>query len=390
MVEDSHISVRIERIWTDGLPSGDGVRMLRLEPVLWLSGLDRRMKPVEGESLGMKSAKSSWLRLSAAMLIVLAPTLAVAQSCTTQAKLNGLVRSSVADAALALALDVKADSVAKLKSEAIEEYAANFTAATALIDHTAAKLGGDTLQVTQVYLLDARTRKSTDQGDAEFNCPLADSTAETDFAISGLPPGMYAFVMVEATGNNAWLVSMLLRQDTGHWKLAGLYPHARKAEGHDGLWYWTKAREAAKGNQLWYAWLLYGEADQLLRPANFVGTTNLDKLHSEQRAATPPELADGISAENPLVLKGANGAQFRLTSVSSEGSEDGSRLNLVLHYVPDASLAGPQAMAQNAAAAGALLNAHKELRDGFDSVIVIADVKGQSPFVTEQKIDEIH
>jgi hypothetical protein len=385
------MSVRIERIWTDGLPSGGVVRMLRLEPVLRLGGSDRGKRLVEGVSSGMKSAKSGWLKMGAAMAVVLMPALAVAQSCTTQAKLNGLVRTSVADAAMALALDVKADSVAKLKAEAIEEYAANFTAANALIDHTAAKLGGDTLQVTQVYLLDARNRKSTDQGDAEFNCPLADSTAETDFSISGLPPGMYAFVMVEGTGNNAWLISMLLRQDAGHWKLAGLYPHARKAEGHDGVWYWTKAREAAKANQIWYAWLLYGEADQLLRPANFVGTTNLDKLHSEQRTATPPELADGISAENPLVLKGAGAAQFRLTSVSSEGSEDGSRLNLVLHYVPDAALVGgPQAMAQNAAAAGALLNAHKELRDGFDSVIVIAEVKGQSPFVTEQKIDEIH
>ncbi len=346
------------------------------------------MRLVEGESSGMKSG---WLKLGLAVLVVLTPTLAAGQSCTTQAKLNGLVRSSLADAALALALDVKADNVAKLKSEAIEEYAASFSAATALIDRTAAKIGGDTLQVTQLYLLDARNRKSADQGDADFSCPLADSTAETDFSISGLPPGMYAFVMVEANGSNAWLVSMLLRQDAGHWKLAGLYPHPRKAEGHDGLWYWTKAREAAKANQLWSAWLLYGEADQLLRPANFVGTTNLDKLHSEQRAATPPELADGIGMENPLVLKGASGAQIRLTSVSSEGSEDGSRLNLVLHYVPDAALAGgPQAMAQNAAAGGALLNAHKELRDGFDGVIVIADVKGQSPFVTEQKIDEIH
>ena len=353
------------------------------------------MRRVESERSGDGCVRRGWTvsgwMLAGVMLAVLGPSKAVAQSCTTQAKMNALLRSSLADAAMSLATDVKNASVAKLKSEAIDEYASSFTAASSLIENTAGQISGDTLQVTQIYVLDARNRKSADQGDADFSCPLTGSSSETDFSIAGLPPGMYAFVMVEATGAKPWLVSMLLRQETGHWKLAGLYPHARTAAGEGGLWYWKKARYAAKANQLWYAWLLYAEADELLRPSNFTTSTDLDKLQSEQRSATPSELADGISENHPLLIKGADGTQYRVTSLGSEGSEDGKRVNVVMHYTGDVLAAAvAQEMAKNASAAAALVDAHKELRQGFDGVIVVADVQGRAPFVTEQKMNEIH
>ncbi len=322
---------------------------------------------------------------------MLAPLGIAAQSCTTQAKMSGQLRGSLADAAFAFGTDVKAGNAAKLQAEAIAEYAQSFTAATTLIADTAEKIKGDQLHVSQVYVLDASNRKSTDTGDADFSCPLVGSASETDFSISGLPPGMYGFAMVEATGERPWLLSMLVRQDAGKWKLAGLYPHARTAADHDGLWFWNAARDQAKSKQLWRSWLLYGMADHLLRPANFVGSSNLDKLSTERTAATPSELAGGISAESPLVVKSATGAQVKVSSLSCEGSDDGKRLNLVIHLLGDPTVTDPAAeMTQNSAAASALLNAHAELRQGFDGVTVISDVPGRAPFVTEQKIGEIH
>jgi hypothetical protein len=210
---------------------------------------------------------------------------------------------------------------------------------------------------------------------------------------------MYGFAMVEATGDRPWLLSFLLRQDDGAWKLAGFYSHARTAAGHDGLWFWTSARDRAKAKQLWFAWLLYGEADALLRPATFASSTNLDKLRSEQHAATPPELTSGIGAEVPLVVKAdaaatpqaASTAEYRFTAILSEGSEDGKRLNLVLHLRADDGAADAASQtARNQAAASALLNAHKELRQGFDGVIVIAEKTGSNSFVTEQRMSEVH
>ena len=196
--------------------------------------------------------------------------------------------------------------------------------------------------------------------------------------------------MVEGQGGaRPWLVSVLLRKDGSAWKMAGLYTHARSAAGHDGIWYWNAARDDVKAKQPWLAWLLYGEADSLLRPTNFVSSTNLDKLLGEQHDTLPAELSDGLGPDTPMVVKGADGTEYRFTSVSAEGSEDGERLNLILHLKVE-PLADPvAARARNTAAAKAFLDAHKELRSGFDGVLVFADAAGSAPFATEQKTSEI-
>jgi hypothetical protein len=45
--------------------------------------------------------------------------------------------------------------------------------------------------------------------------------------------------------------------------------------------------------------------------------------------------------------------------------------------------------ARNLAAARALLDAHPELRTGFASVLVITEVSGQNPFVTEHTLSTV-
>jgi hypothetical protein len=199
---------------------------------------------------------------------------------------------------------------------------------------------------------------------------------------------MYAFAMVEATGGKPWLLSMLLRQEGLSWKLAGFYPRARLAAGRDGLSYWTAARDEAKDGKPWLAWLSYGEADELLRPANFVTSTNLDRLRSERRGAAPKELAEGIGNDAPLVVA-AGADTFRFTSLASAGSDDGAHLNLLVHLRADSTLDAAAAKARNLAAAKELLTAHKELRSGFDSVLVFADASNQTAVLTQVKMAEI-
>ena len=175
---------------------------------------------------------------------------------------------------------------------------------------------------------------------------------------------------------------MLLVQQGSAWKMAGFYPHPRTAAGHDGLWYWTTARADAKAGKKWRAWVLYGQADQLLRPANFVTSTHLDQLRTERRNSAPGELSEGISAENPLVIKGKAGAEFHLTSLGSLATDDGKGVDLVVRYRADAALGNDAARARNVAAAAALLAAHPELREGFSDVSVFAEMAGQPPFAT--------
>jgi hypothetical protein len=328
--------------------------------------------------------------IAAGFLLACAGTV-VAQNCTTQSKLSVDARSGLSDAGLTLGTQVKAGNAAALQASAIAEYASNFGSTQTLVADTAAKLSGDSLKVTQVYLLDGRNRKAGDNSDADFSCGFSGVRGETDFSISGLPPGLYGFLMVEASGDKPWLLSFLVRQEGGKWKLAGFYPHARLAAGHDGLWFWKSARDDAKANEPWVSWLMYGQADELLRPANFATSSNLDTLRTEQRSVAPSGLADGIGQQTPLVVKGAGGAEFRFTGIGSAGSDDGKRLNLVLHLQgePDVTIATAES-ARNTAAASAMLNAYKELRAGFDGVTVIAETSGRAPFVTQQPISEIH
>jgi hypothetical protein len=195
--------------------------------------------------------------------------------------------------------------------------------------------------------------------------------------------------LVEATGDRPWLLAFLLQQQGGAWKMAGFYPHPRTAAGHDGLYYWTAARADAKDGKKWIAWVLYGQADQLLRPANFVSSTHLEQLRTERHNNAPGELSDGISAETPLVVKAKDGTEFHFTDIGSAGTDDGKGLSLIVHYKADPLPDPAAARARNTAAAKALFDAHPELRQDFTGVSVFAESPGQQPFVTEQVIGEL-
>ena len=322
----------------------------------------------------------------AALACALAFTLpGKAEVCTTQAKMAPALRDTLSDAALMLAAAVQANDSPKIRAATLPEYAADFSGSEFLIRSTANRIGQENLRVSAIYNLDATARPANAKGDAEFACPLSGTALEVDFSIPGLPPGNYGFVMVEASGGpQPWLLSFLLRKDGAVWKMAGFYPHARMTAGHDGLWYWTAARAAAKAKQPWAAWLLYGEANALLRPAAFVQSSHLEKLQTEQRGAAPPELSNGVSKETPLVVKGLNGAEFHFTGLSTDRSDDGTRANVILR-IRAASADAAEVRVANEAAAAAFVTAHPEVRKDFQAVWVFADTDTQQPFVMTQR-----
>ena len=298
-------------------------------------------------------------------------------------------RTEIGNAAYALASAVLAGDAARVRSATVAQYAGDFSQSAYLIQSTSGRIAGDSLAVTQAYLLDNSARPAGGNGEAEFACPLTGTVSETDFAIPGLPAGRFAFAMVEATGASPWLLAFLLEQEGGAWKMAGFYPHERAVAGHDGVWYWTAARADAKGDKPWLAWVLYGEADQLLRPAAFVSSGNLEKLLGEQRTAAPEPLSNGINAGAPLPLVGLNGTEFQVTSLAGQSGDGAKTLNLVMHIKGQSGLAGEAAAARNVAAATALLTAHAELRQGFSNIWVVADTPGSNPLVVQRPISEI-
>lgn len=321
-----------------------------------------------------------------------------AETCTTQSGMAPAERDGVADAARNLATMVQTNNAAGLRTVAVAEIVKEFGGLQYLVSSTAPKLAGGVATVDQVYLLDATTLKKNPDGtaaEAQFFCSLNRSTMEAEFLIPALPPGKYAFAMVTVAaapgaGKPApWRLSFLLRQEQGKWLLAGFYPHAMTAAGHDGLWYWTQARQMVIAKQPWNAWLYYQAAEKLLQPADFVNSTHLDKLRTEAQSTAPPALSEGVSVDAPLVVKGAAGAEYHFTELGVDDSLGQASLDIEAHLQVAAAADPMTARKQNNDASAALLAAYPEMRKPFHGVWIYAEVPGQNPFATEQPMSDI-
>jgi hypothetical protein len=290
---------------------------------------------------------------------------------------------------------------------------------SALVASTAPKVNGAQFSIDQLYILDATNLKTLGDGtnqDAQFFCTLNKSPAEADFLIPALPPGRYAFAIATAPGTTPWRLSFLLRQSgtgPGLWAMAGFYPKELTAAGHDGIWYWTRARDLVKAKQPWTAYLYYQEAETLLQPVGFLVSTHLEKLRKEAASNAPPALSEGISATTPLVVKGAQSAEYRFTALTTDDSLGGDKIDIVVHLAPeppadtstapaagttagkkDPAKSSPQPPVspreRNSGAMAALVDAFPELRTSFHGVWVFADETGKNPFVTEEPMSNIH
>jgi hypothetical protein len=330
----------------------------------------------------------------AALAASVCMTAACAETCTTQSAMTPAERTSLADAARSLALKVQADDLTGLRGALTPELTKDAAAFEYLVGNTSTKLTGGPPVVEEIYTLDATNLKKNTDGsapDAQFFCSLNNTTSEVQFTIPALPPGKYGFAIVTfaPASGKPWRLSFLLREDAGRWLMAGFYPSAMTAAGHDGLWYWTEARQMTKQKLPWVAWLYYQQAERLLTPAGFVLSTHLDKLHTEAAGAAPPVLAEGISADTPLVVKAADGTEYRFTGLGVDDSLGQSSVDVAAHMKADPISDPVAARKRNDAAAAALVAAYPELRKPFHGVWIYAETAGQPPFATEQPMADI-
>ncbi len=374
------------------------------------------MKILSTDQHARPGCKSRWpIALSVLVLILLAVTGSQAEVCTTQSQMSTFDKDAIVATVRQLAALVQANDAAGLRAQTVPEYAKDFAAMTSLVGNTAPRVQGAQLAVDQVYLLDASNLKTLGDGtnqDSQFFCSLNKSMAEAEFSIPSLPPGKYAFAIATTQGVTApWEMSFLLRQEPGsggtHWSMAGFYPKSLTAAGHDGLWYWTHARDEVKAKQLWSGYLYYQEAQALLQPVGFLSSTHLDKLRKEIAASAPPALSEGISADTPLVVKGPAGAEYRFTALATDDSLGADKIDVLVHLqadpAPEPPPAGgtsksgaaktvpepPQPRERNNNAMAALVAAFPELRANFHGVWVFADVPGKNPFVSEEPMANI-
>jgi hypothetical protein len=336
------------------------------------------------------------MRFKIALLAVglLIPGVVSAEVCTTQSQMTAADRDGLKAAATGLAAMVQANDVSGLRATTVAEYAKDFGGIGDVVGGIAPKLKGGSIVVDQVYLLDGTQLKRASDGtlpDAQFFCSLNKSIAEADFLIPGLDAGKYGFALVQVESpTSPWRLSFLMRQDQGKWAMAGFYPKPMWAAGHDGLWYWRQARTMATAKEHWNAWLYYQQAETLLRPANFIQSTHLEKLRSEETAAAPPTVVDGVTPDAPLVVKGSDGVEYRFTSMGVDDSLGKEKIDITAHLKVDQLGDAAAARKRNADAMSALLAAYPELRKPFHGMWMFAEASGQNPFATEAAMSEIH
>jgi hypothetical protein len=337
----------------------------------------------------------SWSRICSFVLagIFLLPGVALSETCTTQSAMTATDRDALVNVSRTLAEKIQAGDAEAVHGLTVAEFAKDFGAIQGAVASTSTKVKGATLIVEQVYLLDASDLKRSPDGsaaNAEFLCSLNHSIAEADFLIPSLNPGKYGFAIVEAQGIPApWRLPFLLRQEGGKWLMSGLYPGPMTAAGHDGLWYWTQAREMQKSKEQWNAWLYYQQAANLLAPASFIQSTHLEKLKSETSAAAPPAASQGISADVPLVVKGKDGTDYYFTGLGTDDSMAKDKIDVTAKLKVDAIGDPAAARKRNLNAMSALLSAYPEMRKGFHGVWVFAESAGQNPFASEETMSAI-
>ncbi len=319
---------------------------------------------------------SSWRVLGAAVLCLFTVSSAFGVSCTTQAEMKEPARQAIVTAARGIATKVQADDVNGVKAATVPSVASSFDGIAASIQSLVPSLPGAQLTVRSVYDLQAADAKPG-QDDVQFFCGEAANGPHAILTIPQLPPGRYAFAVVEATGvKNPQRLSMLLQQDNGQWLLAGFFPRPLIMAGHDGVWYWEKARAYAKQGQPWNAYFYYQTAIYLLLPADFVDSNNFDKLIQEVGPATPA----GLPGSQPMTVEVA-GTPVTITNLHTDSTFGG--FDLVINY-DAADVHDPvAARTRTVALMKALLVMHPEWKDGFHGLWVFANAPNQQPFSLE-------
>jgi hypothetical protein len=224
-----------------------------------------------------------WRVWAAAALLVL-PGMSYAANCTTQAELLAPDRDALTAAGGRLVEAVSEQDLDRLKAALLPAEAAEWDGIRGAVEQAAPLLKGGQVQLRNLYLLDATMLQAA--ADTQFFCSNANGSLTVSITLRALPPGRYAVVLADAAGAPlGGQIGIILAWDptgTATWKLAGLSVRPGIFDGHDGVWFWTHARELTSQDQPWSAWFSYDAARWLLVPVDFLSSPNLEKLDHEQ------------------------------------------------------------------------------------------------------------
>jgi hypothetical protein len=242
----------------------------------------------------------SWLKVFAAAALIAASAEGFGVSCTMQAELTAADREAIATAGTRIAAAIAGQDLAGLKAALLPAEASAWDSISATVTQGQALVQGGQTTIRDAFLLDASAQQAP--ADTQFFCSNASGSLTVTVLMREMPPGRYAVVLADVVGSSlAGQLGLILAWDqaSSSWMLAGLTLRPGALDGHDGVWYWKRARDLAAADP-WSAWYLYDAAHFLLLPVDFMSSPNLEKLQQEQtqitldpRKALPLSIPDG-------------------------------------------------------------------------------------------------
>lgn len=318
--------------------------------------------------------------------LLLAPAVSLAVSCTSQAELSAADRTALGAVGERLSNAVMNQDYATLQAALLPSEASEWSGMREAVEDSAPLMKGGQIQLEDAYLLDATSLTAPE--DTQFFCSNASGSLTVTVSMHALPPGKYAVILADASGAPLdGQLGLILAWEGGAaagaadgWRLGGLSVHQGKFDGHDGVWYWARARVLTDSDP-WSAWYLYDLARYMLIPVDFISSPNLQKLDSEQeqiknspKDAFPYSVPDGQRT-------------WKIDSVS---------VNTVLHQADlgviyeSSGVTTPGAQHTEAVAVlSAFLKAQPGLRESFHGLWAIAKYNGKLTPIIELPMAQI-
>jgi hypothetical protein len=312
------------------------------------------------------------------------PAAGRAVSCTTQAELQPQDRAALTAVGGRLAAAVLDQDYSVLQSALLPAEAAEWDGIRSAVESAAPLVKGGQVQLRNLYLLDAVSLTST--GDTQFFCSNTSGSLTVTLTMRSLPPGKYAVILADALGTaNAGQLGIILAWDgagpTAAWKLAGLTVRQGSFDAHDGVWYWTRARELVKADQPWAAFFCYEASRLLLVPVDFLSSPNLDKLTQEQGL-----IKNGPQDAFPLTLQDGP-RTWKIDSLRLDPSL--REPDLAVTY-ESTGVTEPAAIHTEAVAVlSAFLKSHPEFKENFHGLWAYALKDGKRTAIIELPMTQI-
>ena len=307
-----------------------------------------------------------------------------ATSCTTQAELLAPDRDALTSIGGRLVKAVVGQEFSALQSALLPAEAGEWDGIREAVERAAPVVKGGQVQLRNLYLLDASNLAAP--ADTQFFCSNASGSLTVTMNMRALPPGRYAVVLADAAGSaQAGQLGLVLAWDptgaTAGWKLAGLTVRQGTFDGHDDVWYWSRARELMKDNQPWSAWFSYEAARYLSVPVDFLSSPNLEKLGQEEA-----QIKNSPQDAFPYTLQDGD-RTWKIDAVRLDASV--RQADLAVTY-DSTGVTDPAAVRTEASAVlSALLKAQPGLRQNFHGMWAIAVKDGKQTPVTELPMGQI-